>query len=79
MNQKSIFQLDLKMLDPGTIIDNVAKEVPGRGIMIYEGIVSEMFRLFKNATVFDEDWSALETVKEKITDNLETILGELEK
>jgi hypothetical protein len=43
MNQKSIFQLDLKMLDPGTIIDNVAKEVRGRGTMIYEVIETEMF------------------------------------
>jgi len=78
-NQKSLFQLDLKMLDPGTVIDNIVKAVRGRGIMVYEGVVSEMVRLFKNAAVFDEDWSALETVKGKIADNLETILGELDK
>ena len=36
-------------------------------------------KVFENATVFDEDWSALETLKEKIIDNLKTIQGELEK
>ena len=79
IHQKSIFQWELKMIDPRTISDKIAKELRRRGFMLYEDIESEIFRLFENATVFDEDWSALESVKEKIADNLETIIGELEK
>ena len=79
MNQKSLFHLKLEMFDPRTIVDKTARELRRRGIRMYVNIESVIRDLFMNTNMFDLDWSALETVKEKIGDNWEIILGELEK
>ena len=78
-HQVSIFQLKFGWLEPRTLLHTVTKWLRREVPESYRTLVSLGDLVFENSTLFDSDWSSLNTVKDKIAESLDVILTEIEK